>query len=103
MTHATLGAQFGPLDQHGGSVAAGCVTSDFDLTELPNPVQPGALWKRGCKFGLGRCHPRIEFGSYTLTKVIDAAGAPLEPYHSEFVAYMGELPIFLWTGFKDDA
>ena len=70
--------------------------------ELPNPLQPGALWSRVCTFGLGRCPPRIEFGSYSLTKVIDAAGAPLEPHHSEFVTYMGDVPIFMWTGFEDD-
>lgn len=97
---ASLGAQFGPLDQHGGMQVAGCITGKFGLHQLPGE-QPGALWNRSCKWGVGRA-ACLEFGSYTLTKVIDAAGAPLEPNHSEFVDYMGDVPIFCWTGFEDE-
>ena len=36
--------------------------------------------------------------STKLTKVLDASGAPVQPHFDEFVSYMGDVPIFLWTG-----
>ena len=56
---ASLGAQFGPLDQHGGMQVAGCITGKFGLHQLPGE-QPGALWNRSCKWGVGRAACRVQ-------------------------------------------
>jgi len=97
-THVFNGANF-------LSPALKSLTGAFDLQEMPLPdgtSSNGALWRRGIKWGIGTCHC-FEFGSYQLTKVMDADGQPLEPYYSEFLDYMGDVPLFVWTGYKNES
>lgn len=71
-------------------------TGQFRLIE---EKAAGAQWKRDIKWGVGGC-ACIEFGSYTLLKIIDGNGAPLQPYYDEFIAYMGDVQLIVQTGFK---
>jgi len=50
---------------------------------------------------MGRC-ACFSLGSYELVKIIDAVGRPLEPHYSEFLAYMGGVPLRFWAGFADE-
>jgi len=77
------------------------ITGTFTFEDLEGSA-PGSLYKRPCYWGYGRCK-FVEVGTYTLTKVIDAEGQPLEPYHSEFLEYMGDTKVYMWTGFTDEA
>jgi len=49
---------------------------------------PGVSFKRGCYWFHGAFGDRLEFGSYTLRKIMNTDGTPLEPAYSEFVKYM---------------
>merc|ERR1719433_2070499 len=69
-------------------------TGAFTLEEIPEKL---SSWRRGISWGIGSCS-FISAGSYSLTKIIDADGAPLEPNWSKFLKYMGDTPLFLWTG-----
>lgn len=70
-------------------------TGDFKLIEeIPDGVQ----WKRDIKWGVGGCRC-IDFGAYTLVKVIDGNGAPVQPNYDEFIDYMGDVPLIVWTGY----
>mmetsp|Transcript_74251 Transcript_74251/g.194729 ORF Transcript_74251/g.194729 Transcript_74251/m.194729 type:complete len:378 (+) Transcript_74251:66-1199(+) len=71
------------------------ITGDYTLQQISK--EPGAQWKRTCYWGIGACK-WFEMGSYDLTKVIDADGQPFEPHYSEFLEYMGEVPIMMMTG-----
>jgi len=71
-----------------------------ELLESESP-EPGSRWKRGIWWGPGN-FTAIEFGSYTLTKVMKGNGEPNEPYYSEFLEYMGDVRLFCWSGFVDE-
>jgi len=71
------------------------ITGDYTLQQISK--EPGAQWKRTCYWGIGACK-WFEMGSYDLTKVIDADGQPFEPHYSEFLEYMGDVPIMMTTG-----
>jgi len=61
---------------------------------------PGSLWKRSIYWGPpGKCR-EIEFGTYTLKKIINNDGEPHEPYFSQWVEYMGKVDLLLWTGWN---
>mmetsp|Transcript_1504 Transcript_1504/g.4249 ORF Transcript_1504/g.4249 Transcript_1504/m.4249 type:complete len:407 (-) Transcript_1504:82-1302(-) len=97
MVYASLQAHtMGNISQH--------VEQDhYTLEEEPSGVEPGAVWHRGIYGGpplLGRCKC-VSIGSYSLTKIIDAKGEPLEPYFSEWVEYMGDIPLNFWGGITD--
>ncbi|CAK0889323.1 unnamed protein product [Prorocentrum cordatum] len=49
---------------------------------------PGVSFKRGCYWFHAAFGDRLEFGSYTLRKIMNTDGTPLEPAYSEFVSYM---------------
>lgn len=98
LTYATLQAHmYGNMSKH---VTPNAYTLEYDSSG----VVPGSLWHRGIYLRnpvLGRC--ACEFGvSYTLTKIIDNEGDPIEPYFSEWVEYMGEVPLALWGKITDD-
>lgn len=79
------------------------ITGENTMDDISLPGQePGTLWHRGIKWGPGGCRC-VDFGSYQLTKVLDADGAPLEPYHSEFLEYMGAHELYVWTGYVSGA
>lgn len=78
------------------------VTGKFELEEVIYSPQPGSLWKRPCWWGVGVCN-FLEFGSYDLVKIIDEHGEPLEPGHSEFISYMKDIPLYVWSGFASGA
>lgn len=79
-----------------------CIRGKFTMELLSSESsEPGSRWKRGIWWGLGTCTP-LEFGSYTLTKVMKGNGEPNEPYYSEFLEYMGDVPLFAWSGFVDE-
>lgn len=85
------------LRDFGIPIPDGTFTGKFTLEEMEG-VKPGSVFKRGCYWGVGRCDC-VEFGSYYLTKIIDENGAPLEPYYSEFLGFMGSTKVYMWTGF----
>mmetsp|Transcript_7287 Transcript_7287/g.26445 ORF Transcript_7287/g.26445 Transcript_7287/m.26445 type:complete len:243 (+) Transcript_7287:541-1269(+) len=67
--------------------------------------EPGSTWYRGIYGGppcfestFGQCKP-FSIGSYELTKILDEDGKPLEPYYTEFLEYMGDVPLFVWAGY----
>lgn len=74
----------------------------FDMQEIADQQVPGALWKRPCFWGIGSCSC-LEFGTYDLTKILDGDGNKVEPYYSEFLQYMGDVPLFVWTGHNGTA
>lgn len=79
-----------------------CVRGLFTMELLDSEsTELGSRYKRGIWWGLGSFTP-IEFGSYTLTKVMKGNGEPNEPYYSEFVEYMGDVRLFTWSGFVDE-
>lgn len=80
-------------------VPDGIFTGKFTLEEVEG-VKPGSVYKRGCYWGVGDLN-WFEFGSYHLTKIIDENGSPLEPYHSEFLNFIGDTPLYMWTGFAN--
>jgi len=80
-------------------VPDGVFTGKFTLEEVEG-VKPGSVYKRGCYWGVGDLN-WFEFGSYHLTKIIDENGSPLEPYHSEFLNFIGDTPLYMWTGFAN--
>merc|ERR1712048_1209638 len=70
----------------------------------------GRLWDRGSDWGFGRCSfPKLitqdilhlNFGDYSLVKIIDENGAKIEPAHQEFEKYMGNVSLFVWNGFRN--
>lgn len=94
MTYATLQSHVM------GDLEAVSQPEYYTLEEIPDEAQLGSKWYRGIYFGfewMGRCKV-VSGGSYELTKILDASGEPLEPYYSEFLAYMGSVPLLMWTG-----
>jgi len=86
-----------------GDLTAISQEDEYTIEEMPSGVESGSLWYRGIFGGpswMGRCRC-ISVGSYQLTKIIDGDGRPLEPYYSEFIHYMGSLPLIFWTGYAD--
>lgn len=77
--------------------AASAITGKFTLEELPGKP-PGSHWMRRCVWGVGACDC-IEFGSYDLVKIIDGDGDPIEPAYSDFLEYMGDVPLFVWSDY----
>jgi len=74
----------------------------FTLQELPESVN-GSHWKRTCHWGLGKTTcAAIEFGTYDLIKILDADGQPIQPQYDEFIEYMGNVPLFVWAGWKSE-
>jgi len=80
----------------------GLVKGTFALEELPEGGSSGALWRQTSFWGVGSCEC-LEIGSFSLTKVLDGNGEPLEPYYSEFVASTAQVPLYLWTGWPTPA
>jgi len=78
-------------------------TGAFTLQEMDGSVD-GSRWKRTCHWGLKALSPRafLEGGSYDLLKVLDANGQPNEPYYTEFVNYMGSVPLMVWSGWGSE-
>lgn len=75
----------------------------YSIEAMSGEAQRGSKWYRGIYGGpswLGGCKC-ISIGSYELTKIVDGSGQPLEPYYSEFVKYMGDVPIRFWLGQAD--
>eukprot|EP00445_Apocalathium_hangoei_P029869 CAMPEP_0203915896 /NCGR_PEP_ID=MMETSP0359-20131031/56624_1 /ASSEMBLY_ACC=CAM_ASM_000338 /TAXON_ID=268821 /ORGANISM="Scrippsiella Hangoei, Strain SHTV-5" /LENGTH=379 /DNA_ID=CAMNT_0050842481 /DNA_START=38 /DNA_END=1177 /DNA_ORIENTATION=- len=75
------------------------VTGHYALEEVPHSVQPGSHWRRSINWSIGGCEC-FAFGDYDLVKIIDADGEPLQPAYDDFIAYMGEVDLFVWSGFK---
>jgi len=42
-------------------------------------------------------------GSYNLRRILDGDGNPVEPYHSEWVAYIGQANLAVWYDYSDPA
>jgi len=45
----------------------------------------------------------FSIGSYNLRRIIDANGNPVEPYHSEWLAYIGQANLAVWYDYTDPA
>lgn len=95
------------------SYAGNLVNSTVGNSPLPNGLVAqawtmedtsgnGTKWRRVCAVGLGTC-AFSEMGSYDLLKVIDGDGRPVQPYHDEFIQYMGDVPLLTWTGWASRA
>lgn len=69
----------------------------LELEEEEYSAQSGSFWKQSCWWGLGACR-FFRFGSYHLVKILDGQGAPLEPGYQDFITYMGDVPLFVWSG-----
>lgn len=63
--------------------------------ELMDDEPRGAQWYRR----IAIICDTVPFGSYYLTKIIDQDGYKIEPYYSEYVAFMEGYPQIIWTGF----
>jgi len=97
MADTNGGAINSDIQDFGIPIPDDTVTGRFTLEELEG-VKPGSLYKRGCYWGVGYCDC-FEFGSYHLVKVIDKDGSPLEPYYSEMIDFVGDTPVYMWSGF----
>lgn len=51
---------------------------------------PGVNFKRGCYWLHAAFGDRLEFGSYTLRKIMHTDKSPVQPAYDEFVAYMAK-------------
>merc|ERR1712151_1206936 len=100
MADTNGGAINSDIQDFGIPIPDDTVTGKFTLEELEG-VKPGSVYKRGCYWGVGDLN-WFEFGSYHLTKIIDENGSPLEPYHSEFLNFIGDTPLYMWTGFANE-
>jgi len=58
-------------------------------------VEPYSLWHRRVSVYCSQ----LSFGSYTLTKILDEYGERIEPYYSDYVAFMEGQPQIIWSGF----
>lgn len=96
---------FAHLEAHiGGNLAVVSQADDYTVEEQPGSPLPGSLWHRGIFGGpewLGRCKC-ISVGSYTLTKLLDGEGRPVEPHYSEFLAYHSDVPLEFWAGYAGE-
>merc|ERR1712019_128719 len=77
------------------------MTGTFTL-EAGKGVDDGSAWKRGIYLGCGKS-AFIEFGSYDLVKILDHEGKPVQPYYDEFIQYIGDVPLMVWSGWEDGA
>jgi len=82
----------GNLTTHGMSYYDG-----YTMEEYPHPgsAEAGSVYFRRASMFCGL------FGAgsgYNLTKVIDGDGKPLEPYHSQYLAFMNDRPLIIWSG-----
>jgi len=81
------------------------ITGAYTLEKIPEnaftPKRQRDTWKRTCYWGMAGCNC-LEFGSYDLTKIMDSNGERIQPHHQDFLDYMGDVPIFMWAGFKDE-
>jgi len=91
LTYATLMSHAnGNLTQHGMVYYTG-----YTMEEMPEEVEPGSLFFRRAeilcgKFGRG--------SGYRLTKILNADGAPIEPYYTEYRQFMAGRPLIIWSG-----
>jgi len=76
------------------------IQGQFDMEAFADSSPKGSHFYRRCKWGPGSCSC-LEFGNYELVKVLNGDGSPLEPYYSEFLEYMGDVPMFVWSGFTN--
>lgn len=67
-----------------------------------NPDAAGTNWRRQIRWGLGESCANINIGSYNLQRILDGEGNPVKPNFDDFVSYMGDIELLLWTGFKND-
>lgn len=89
----------------------GGVAMENTLVEDKSETRPGAKWTRGVRYAFDSCcgvpfQPLCSIpsgGNYTLKKVLDHEGKPIEPYYSELVAFMNGIPLFTCTGKADVA
>mmetsp|Transcript_32786 Transcript_32786/g.94362 ORF Transcript_32786/g.94362 Transcript_32786/m.94362 type:complete len:436 (-) Transcript_32786:211-1518(-) len=82
------------------SMLTSAIQGAFTLQALKGPVE-GALFRRTCQWGISAC-AFLDFGSYDLVKILDGAGSPVQPYYQEFIDYMGDVPLIVWSGFSSD-
>jgi len=98
LTYAVLNSHtFGNL----AAPTQGTVT--YTLEDEPDAANPGNEWHRGIYgslFGLGGCRC-VSVGSYQLVRVIDGEGRPVEPYYSDFLRYVGDVPLTFWSNYTD--
>jgi len=85
-----------------GLGSLGVLQGAFTLQEMPDSVN-GSHWKRTCHWGLGVANCAFaEFGSYDLVKIVGPDGQPLQPQYNEFIEYMGDVPLFVWAGWRSE-
>jgi len=70
------------------------------------------MWRRKCKWSLNSpgC-ASMEYGSYDLVRLLDGEGKEVTygrgwrkgSYLKDFIQYMGDLKLIIWSGFKDEA
>lgn len=105
-TGAAPDLTYAEIQQHpGGDLTVNEEDAEYRMEALSEGALPGAMWYRGTYGGpswLGGCKC-LSMGGYMLAKVIDSNGQPLEPYYSEFLQYMGQAPLLLWTGVTEQA
>mmetsp|Transcript_123824 Transcript_123824/g.309510 ORF Transcript_123824/g.309510 Transcript_123824/m.309510 type:complete len:297 (-) Transcript_123824:65-955(-) len=58
---------------------------NFSMERLPGP---GVNYKRGCYWFDKVFGKRLEYGSYTLRKIMSTDGTPVQPAYDDFVKYM---------------
>mmetsp|Transcript_87163 Transcript_87163/g.251382 ORF Transcript_87163/g.251382 Transcript_87163/m.251382 type:complete len:407 (+) Transcript_87163:119-1339(+) len=103
---AGLDLTFAELQMHTfGNLTAIAQPDLYTIEEYSDGSPRGATWHRGIYGGpewLGRCKC-ISVGAYTLKKLVDGEGQPVEPHYSEWVEYMGGGRVSFWGGFVDEA
>mmetsp|Transcript_101882 Transcript_101882/g.269613 ORF Transcript_101882/g.269613 Transcript_101882/m.269613 type:complete len:323 (-) Transcript_101882:128-1096(-) len=95
LTYATLMSHpDGDLSKHGMSYYDGYTMEEMDAQGVDKNQQEGALYFRRAEMFCGL------FGTgsgYRLTKIIDAKGKPIEPFHSEYLKFMAGRPLIIWS------
>mmetsp|Transcript_12428 Transcript_12428/g.29616 ORF Transcript_12428/g.29616 Transcript_12428/m.29616 type:complete len:331 (+) Transcript_12428:65-1057(+) len=75
------------------------IRGKFTLELQPSSSpEPGSSWFRGIFWGCGTC-TFLPYGGYQFVKVVRSDGTPNEPYYSEFIKYMGDVRLFVWSDF----
>jgi len=91
LTYAELAAHFwGMLENDNNN-------GQYTMEQFPNTG--GESWLRGIYtkvFGLS-----YDLTSYNLVRILDGDGNPVEPYHSEYMNYIGDANLAFWYNYTD--
>jgi len=88
----------GEISRRIPAIPDGAIRGVFTLEAQPHTAASG-VWRRPIRWGSGRC-VRNDIGSYDLVRLVDGEGKAVGSNLEDFVGYMGDVEVLVWTGFK---